>query len=122
MVKTIIDEFKTMDPAKIVDAIRTIIDVINHGLSDIDACKEASSDLDKVEQWAENVVAHPTTIINNSIKHISGIIGGIRNAVKDYSDEQYDEAGDYIAEVVVDMLGKVSDEYTYESIDWDLIY
>ena len=122
MVKEIVDEFKTLDPTQIVDGIKKIIDLINHGLEDIDVCKEASSDLDEVEKWAQNVVAHPSKIINNSLKHITAIIGGVRNAVKDYSEEKYDEAGDNIAEVVVDMLGKVSDEFTEEPINWDLIF
>ena len=60
-----------------------------------------------MKKWADNIVAHPSTIVSHSVGNICAITGGLKNAFKAYSDEQYDEAGDFIGEVLVDMLGKV---------------
>ena len=55
------------------------------------------------------------------MKHIVGIIKAIKNGVSDFASAKYDEAGDVIAEITVDIFGKVKDTYTNEPIDWDLI-
>ena len=121
-VEDIIDEFKSLNPSKIVDGIRKLIKIIQDGLGDVDTCKAMNTDLIKVEDWAKNVVTHPDDIVNHVLANISDLIGMISKAIADSGSQEYRTVGDDMAAVVADIFGTVDDEFTALTINWDLVY
>ena len=121
-IEEIIPELQSLDPTQIVDAVQKLIKIVQDALGDVDTCKAMNTDLQKVEDWAKNVVSHPTSIVNHVLMHIGGIITAIKDATADAASGDMEKLGDDMAEICVDVFGKVDEKYTYEAINWDLVY
>ena len=121
-IEEIIPEIQSLDPTQIVDAVQKLIKIVQDALGDVDTCKAMNTDLQKVEDWAKNVVSHPTSIINHVLTHIGGIITAIKDAIADSASGDMEKLGDDMAEICVDIFGTVDEKYTAEAINWDLVY
>ena len=121
-VQDIIDEFKSLQPTQIVDAIRKAIKIVQDGLSDVDTCKQTNTDLQKVEEWAKNVVTHPDDIVNHVLANLGDIVSEISKTISDSGAQEYRTVGDDMAAVVADIFGTCDEKFSAQSIDWDLIY
>ena len=121
-VDDILDDFKSLSPSKIVDGVRKLIDIIRNGLSEAETCEQTTSDLEAIEAWAEKAVANPTSIVNHVLMNIGSLITNINKAMSDANNEEWEACGDDMAEITIEILGKVGETYDDVEVNWDLVF
>ena len=56
------------------------------------------------------------------LANLGDIVSEISKTISDSGSQEYRTVGDDMAAVVADIFGTVGDEFSAQSIDWDLIY
>ena len=118
----IVEEIKSLNPLKIVDAVKKMVAVVQEFSGDLQQCENTQDDVQKCLAWAKNVASHPTDIVNHVLANMDAIVAEISKTITDFNGSDYATTGDDLAELMVDVFGTVDDKYTGESINWDLIF
>merc|ERR1719230_514792 len=117
----VVDDFKTLSPAKIYDGVKTLIHLVTDLPGDLKVCETVQGDIKTITTWGEGVISHPTQIMQNVIENISDIMKEIPKAESDMSAGNYTVAGGDTADVVIDVFGKVTTKFMKEP-DYSLLF
>ena len=119
--KTIVDDFKTLNPVKMFDGAKLLMSLLTDLPGDLKACETIQGDVTKITAWGQNVINHPTAIMANVMTNMGDIMSEIPKVNTELSNGNYTLAGDDTAVVVVDVFGTVNTTFKAEP-NMDLLF
>ena len=111
----ILEDVKKLSPENIIKAAKDLIALVKELPSDLKQCENMKDDVKRVHAWVKNVVTHPSTILKNAIAHIGDLTKEAKKEMDDLKADKGVEAGDDLAQIVVDLFGTVDQEWQPEA-------
>ena len=119
-----ISDISKGDLSDIIKAVEEIGHIITELPQDLADCQGMSDDIAKIENWAK-IFSHPTTLVATLTKNLlanwSAVFADVSKTEADWTAEDFYNAGDDIADILVLSLGKPTQTEQMESIDWDFL-
>ena len=112
-ITTAVEDFEKKDMADILAGIEEVGKVIQEFPADLGDCQGMQADVTRIENWAK-IFNDPSklvqTILVNVVQHLGDIIGDITKMSGDIGSNNWYNAGDDIADVLVKSLGPVPED------------
>lgn len=105
-----VSDFEKKDIEDIIKGIGKIGEIIQEVPQDFQDCKSMQGDLQRIEAWGkifEDPVKLAQVVGQNVIAHFSNIMTDINKIPTDFTDAKYKDAGEDIADLMVQAIGPV---------------
>jgi len=102
--QTAIADFEKKDIADIIAGAKIVGNRVGQLSTDLSDCKSMSTDVQRVEKWAQifkNPKALEKLLLENTIKHIGAIKTDITNITSDASSKKYEDLGVQVADLLI---------------------
>jgi predicted RNA-binding protein YlqC (UPF0109 family) len=118
--QTAIADFEKKDVADIIAGAKIVGNMVGQLSTDLSDCKSMSTDVQRVEKWAQifkNPKALEKLLLENTIKHIGAIKTDITNITSDASSKNYEDLGVQVADLLIQEVGPVPQLGTSEMLE-----
>ena len=117
-----VSDFSKGDLNDIIKGIEEVGQIIKELPEDLQTCQDIDSDIAKIEAWAK-IFTDPTklviTLTKNLLSNWKQVSADVSKVETDWSADNFYDAGDDIASILVLSLGPVSKPM--EDIDWETL-
>lgn len=109
-ITTAVEDFEKGDFADIIKGVGEIGQIIQDLPNDFKDCEGMDGDIKRIEAWGK-IFENPTqlimTLTQNVIEHFPQITQDIQKIPTDFSSAQYKDAGEDVADIMVQAIGPV---------------
>ena len=117
-----ISDFSKGDLNDIIKGIEETMQIIKELPEDLKTCQDIDSDLAKIEAWAK-IFTDPTklvmTLTKNLLANWSKVVADVSKTESDWNANNFYDAGDDVAELLVLSVGPVSQPMA--DVDWQAL-